>query len=523
MAAAIAILGMAVLAAMPLAFGLHAHGGDNVIDVLAVERYSTGYNITIQNVADHDISATIATTDYRTGGMSVVVECHSKQTVRSGQAAVLECITDGVNPDRYGEGVASILVTNSSWTPVGYKERYGVPLGADPIYCVRSHNTHCLEVDSVVYDPAPQPTQPQVDTSIPDGFTVFGATYHWGNGTLALQFTGRVDIFSMDISGISITDGRCALAFALRDYDTVSQDRMSVVIRLNEIHRESLASMTGPHIQFREGSFRESGTGEEMAPVRIPLHVTGDPPEGEHKCVITYGSHEGLLTGYAHDYNQTLQAVHDGFAAWSDLNPYLEFVWVDRDPLIWINWVDYQQEYIGLACVWCLGEDPSMEVIVYGYDCRGARIHHDPNTVRNTVAHELGHILGLGHHVNKTHLMYGPEYQVDPYEAYGYVVPDQLEERFVGEAELYVRVMALEEELNRLVGELDRLRARGDTVGNTIYFDSQNQVNQYKRLASEYGSAWDEYDTAYDELKCMYEARDPWATPDLSNLQIMPP
>jgi hypothetical protein len=342
-------------------------------------------------------------------------------------------------------------------------------------------------------------------------FTVSGAQYDWDDNTLTLNFTGRLNIFNMDVSQISITDGVCALAFTWNEYGAASRDRHSITFEPNDIQRESLAGMTEPHIQFRNGSFHEFGTDAMMVPVEMPLDMTGNPPHHDPKCVITYGYNEALLSSYAYDDNQTARAVHDGFSAWSDLNPYFEFVWTDTDPLVWVEWVDYHSEYVGLACIWCLNQDPSMDIILYGYDCGGGRIHRTPDAVRDTVAHELGHILGLGHHTNKTHLMYGPEYQVDPYETYGYAVPDQLEEwTYVGEAELNEQILVLEDELDGLDAEITKLQSRGDRVGNTIYFDTQSQANRYNWLIGEYNRVVGEYNALAEELNCMYEGDDPW-------------
>ena len=346
-------------------------------------------------------------------------------------------------------------------------------------------------------------------------FTVSDAEYDWDDNTLILNFTGRLNIFDMDMSNISITDGACALAFTRHEYDGRGSDYMSLILKPNENQRESLASMIKPHIQFRNDTFYESGTNTMMAPIRMPLGVVGDPPYNDPKCVITYGYNDASLELHAYDYNQTRDAVHDGIGAWSDLNPNLEFVHVDDDPLIQIKWTGYEVDYLGLACVWCLDHEPIMEIVLYGYDCRKVFLYHDPNTVRNTVAHELGHILGLDHHTNQTHLMYGSEYQADPYETYGLVVPGMLEEGFIGEAELYERILVLTDELDRLGAEIDRLgaeldklAAKASLVGNTLYFDTQSQVNQYNRLLSEYDGVWDEYDVVWDEYDAAYEEWD---------------
>lgn len=139
------------------------------------------------------------------------------------------------------------------------------------------------------------------------------------------------------------------------------------------------------------------------------------------------------------------------------------------------------------------------------------------------MAHELGHLLGLDHHADETHLMYGSEYQMDPYETYGYVVPDMLEEWYVGEAELHDRTQALgsdldrlEAELHRLVDRLDDLLGQADFDGTT-YYGTQGQVNQYHRtvadydeVRNEYDAVWNEYDAAWDEPECMYDVDSPW-------------
>lgn len=86
--------------------------------------------------------------------------------------------------------------------------------------------------------------------------------------------------------------------------------------------------------------------------------------------------------------------------------------------------------------------------------------------------------------------MYGSEHQVDPFEAHGYVVPERLEERFDGEVELHDRLQMMDDELDDTDAKLVRLEVRGDLVGDTLYFDTQSQVNQYNRLLKEYNGWW---------------------------------
>ena len=372
--------------------------------------------------------------------------------------------------------------------------------------------------------PEPQPEPESVQATEPPGFTIRDAQYDWDTNTLTLNFTGRVNIWNMDISKVSVADGVCAVSFTHGQYD-VGQDRQSVMIRPDEDQRESLANMVGyePYVLVRNGSFHGAGTDIAMEPVTMPLDMSGGHPYYDPKCIITYGYNDGLLESYAHDHAQTRQAIRDGFSAWSDLNTHFIFRYVEADPLVWIDFVDYEPEYIGLACVWCLENEPLMEIILYSYDCEGGRIYYEPDYIRNTVAHELGHILGLDHHTDRTHLMYGPEYQVDPYETYGYVVPDMLEELYVGEAGLDDLIQMLESELDGMGAELDRLGntlddllAQADFDGTT-YFGTPGQVSQYKSTFAKYDAMRDEYVAAYDEYvaavdgwNCMHEADSPW-------------
>ncbi|MXY38141.1 MAG: matrixin family metalloprotease [Cenarchaeum sp. SB0664_bin_35] len=366
--------------------------------------------------------------------------------------------------------------------------------------------TNCLTVQNI-YDIIDDPEYGGQSGS--PSFTINNAQYLWAEDILVLNFTKKINVFSINMSAISITDGRCALAFTSNEYDMSSPDRTSVIIRPNEMNRESLATMTDPQIQLHGGSFTESGTGNMMEPASLPLRMVGSASAGNHNCIITYGSNEFLMRVYTDNYDDTMQATRDGFAAWSDLNPQLEFVYVDHDPLVWIDWVEYTPEYVGVTCIWCLYTERSMEVVLYGYNCRGDRINLAPDYVRNIIAHEFGHMLGLEHHTDQEHLMYGPEYQVDPYETHGYVVPTNLQEFFIGEAELSDKIQALENELDILNNRIDNLAAQATLEGNVLLFDTQGQVDRYEQLIEEYNVVWYMYDDLWDERECMYEARVP--------------
>ena len=365
-------------------------------------------------------------------------------------------------------------------------------------------------------------TMEDIDDAYTAGVIASAASYDWDSNTLVISFTGPIGPL-VNLSHVSIVDSYCATVFTHEEYRGRDQDRMSIIIEPNELQRTTLASMSGPDVYIRQGAFYDV-SGEILNSSEVSMMIAGSPPSGNHPCIITYGSNELLLEVYAHNHTQTLQAVHDGFGAWSELNPHLEFIWVERNPLIWIEWAEYQSEYVGLACIWCLGHEAFMDIILYGYNCEGERIHHSPNSVRNTVAHELGHILGLEHHVNQTHLMYGEDFLRDPFPTLGYTIPAQLPEGFVGQDELVSRYEALgktlesmSDELDRLGGNLDQFASRhGDNRGGTVYFDTNAHFRQYSNMVDEYNDLVDEYNDLVDEynalaydLNCMHEANPP--------------
>ena len=358
--------------------------------------------------------------------------------------------------------------------------------------------------------------------------TTHDAKYDWEGNVLVLNFTEGINRFMVDMSEITIADEPCAITLTHDEYGAVSRGSLSFTIHLTEAHRSEISKMREPVVRVHPGAFTTL-EGMELAPSGISLSITGDVPEDAAPCLITYGFNEPLLRVHARNYTQTQQAIHAGFDAWAELNPGLAFAEVEDDPLIWISWEEYQPGHVGLACLDCLSHGASMDIILYSYNCRSERIYYMPNNIRNTIAHEFGHILGLEHHVNQTHLMYGSDYVVDPFPTLGYTIPEELPEGFRGEQEMIDRYLELGGILNETEAaliELDRDieryadRYAVERSDNAIFFETGGQVGRYNGMIKEYNALVDKYNTILDdyneqvdELNCMYESVPPESTP----------
>ena len=268
----------------------------------------------------------------------------------------------------------------------------------------------------------------------------------------------------------------------------------------------------------------------------IPKLAESAPPTKKSNLTcVTYGYEQspkswfmesGISTSHA---KMVSDAVQYGFDAWSKLNPNMYFEEVDSNPTITIRWTEFTWEHVGFACLDCIGDDAYIAVVTHKPDCRGDPVVFGMEMMRNTVAHEFGHNIGLEHHRDETHLMYGTKDVQHPYETLGYAIPKLLDEYLVGERLLeseHLRLegiiqnmedelAGLEHNLTNMKDELDALRTTLDNhrkthassiSDNTAYFDNYADLNrakymvsEYKILRDKYNMVWDNYETLYNE------------------------
>lgn len=238
-------------------------------------------------------------------------------------------------------------------------------------------------------------------------------------------------------------------SFLAYDVDTERRN----VLDLDTKALEQFRSISCPTLHVGAGSF-VNVDGASIGNHSVPLWVV--PQDGwmqprpgvDVSCILTYRIVESPLTPSG----DLLGAVRDGLEAWSELNPGLKFRHVEAGRAN-ISIKFRENGALGQACSDCLYTFATEQVI---QRCSGEpespsqgavillnRKVSDYNTLRDTVAHEFGHNLGLCHHHSTDNVM-GKGARDDikiPYDNLGYSIPETLESG--RPAAIYIMVVLL--------------------------------------------------------------------------------
>lgn len=341
---------------------------------------------------------------------------------------------------------------------------------------------------------------------------VVRAEYDGDANNLVLYFEKEIDPFTIYVNRVAILhDGCDGISLSAQEFARVGADRRSMAFELDPDNRQALYGMTGPWVHLGQGAFVVAAGRAASGADDVPLSIDGLPPApvdtqsrgiiiGGATCSLTYMVEPPSSVLDASDYGAAfvaehtgtvLAAVRDGLDAWSEINPGISFREVRfGTPDIMIRWIDYDGDHLGAACIDCLRTGAFIEAVLEEQDCRGDPVAYDYGTIRNIVAHEFGHNLGLGHHADRGHLMYpklstslaalaeedaleSSEYGIQvPYDTLGYEIPELLPSNLVGERGL----LDVYDELAARLGHLD----------------------------GEYGAAYDAYrsaEAAYDDAR----------------------
>ena len=303
---------------------------------------------------------------------------------------------------------------------------------------------------------------------------VVRAEYDGDANNLVLYFEKEIDPLVIHVTRITILHNGCdGISLSAQEFAQVDADRRSMAFELDPDNRLVLYGMINPWVHLEQGAFvvekgrAASGAGD------VALSIDGSPPAsvdpqsgstiGRATCNLTYMVEPPSSILDASDYGAAfvaehtgtvLAAVRDGLHAWSEINPGISFREIRfGTPDIMIRWIDYDGDHLGVACLDCLRTGAFIEAVLEEPDCRGDPVAYDHGTIRNIVAHEFGHNLGLEHHADRGHLMYPKlspysaalaedalepsEYGIQiPYDTLGYKIPELLPSHLVGERDL---------------------------------------------------------------------------------------
>ena len=249
-------------------------------------------------------------------------------------------------------------------------------------------------------------------------------------GTLTLEFDGQPAYGNLTLR----PDG--ADSFLTYDVDSERPN----VLELDTEALEQFRDIRCPTLHVGAGSFLDANGAPNdnyTAPLWVVPYDEWEPPRPgiDVSCTLTYRIVESSFT---HS-NYLLNAVHDGLAAWSELNPDLKLRYVeDSTANISIEFADLGSLSMkGAGCVDCLytlaTENPYQRCSGGLVDTsRGAVFLlgcqiSEYNLLRDTVAHEFGHNLGLLHNNSTDHLMYSEgDLLQTPYDDLDYNIPSML-------------------------------------------------------------------------------------------------
>lgn len=242
------------------------------------------------------------------------------------------------------------------------------------------------------------------------------------------------------------------------------------------------------------GEGRDSPVTELHAVTVGMIHPTAYQPQKESGRIITFAMDGNPSVA---DKNLVLEGVADGFEKWDRLNKNLVFEFVpegdDNSADIMVSWWQVPKPDRAGQATYSQPFSGQIHISLGDYDCNGSYVQRSKNAIMGIAMHEIGHILGAGHTLNESHLMYGnvPPYTQDNFESFGFIFPKDTDGYYVG-------YDALEKEYDLYADEIEQLK-HDRQVPQDRYDQLKEQYDQYPRVAPDRGT-YEEAKKVYDRL-----------------------
>ena len=207
-------------------------------------------------------------------------------------------------------------------------------------------------------------------------------------------------------------------------------------------------------------------------------------------------------------------SIHGAFMAWKEINPGFEFheasradcvveihamAVMDRLAALEIGEHDgyYSEEYYMTPSGSKVVTGAEIHYVMGGRDCNDRYVRYTDLYVKDIIAHEIGHHLGIGHTLDEDDLMYGDDgVRPHSFDGMGYEIPLNS----AGPEDLYVGLRNISDELERTSAELDQLNAEYSRYPEIARDDLEYMMAE--QLYDDISGLVDEYNVLVERLNC---------------------